>query len=159
MTSRQQPKNNPGKVIVERVHIEDIEEDIGPPPPHLNSNFKTLQDWLLSVCEQDKPHKPISQYKFRLFESPDDCTLVLVGENTYHEEKNRSITCIEFEPENRYFKLPKSYFENLNREQGLEKLTSQLTDFTNTEKFKNSFLSKANTMIFEANGQIIWSKQ
>lgn len=87
-----------------------------------------------------------------------DYTLVLVGENTYDEEKNRSITRIEFEPTNMYFELPKTYYKNLKREQLLKKLTSQLKDFTSTEEFKNSFFTKANIVVFETNGQTIWSK-
>jgi hypothetical protein len=155
MAHNQQPKNDSEKVIVHDVQIED---DIEPPPPHLTSKFRTLQDWLFNICVNDKPKKSITKYKFGLFESSNDYTLVLVGMNTYDEGKNRSVARIEFEPTNMYFKLPEREYKNLNRDQLIEKLTSQLKDFANTEKFKTSFFTKANIVVFESNGQIIWLK-
>jgi len=158
MASGQRPTNDSGKIIVKDLEFEVVEDDIEPPPPNLTSKFKTLQDWLLNICDKDKPGKPIATYKFGLFESPNDNTLVLVGVNTYDEGKYRSINRIEFEPKNMYFKLPKTYYESLNREQLLDTLASQLKDFVKTEKFKNSFFTKASVVVFETNGQTIWSK-
>ena len=154
-----QQKNDPGKARVQEVQFEVVEDDVEPPPPHLTSRFKTWQDWLHNICDKDKPQKPIAKYKFGLFESSNDYTLVLVGVNTYVEGKNRSVTRIEFEPANMYFKLPETYYENLNREQLLDKLASQLKEFANTKKIKTSFFTKANIVVFETNGQTIWSKQ
>ncbi len=153
----QNKKSDSGRVVVEHVHLEDIQEE---PvfPTHIKSKFKTLQDWLFNICDNDKPKKSITEYKFGLFESANGHTLFFVGVNKYDEGKNRYRTRIEFEPSSMYFKLRKSEYENLNREQLLDKLTSQLTNFTNTEKFKTSFLSKANAIIFESNGRTIWSK-
>jgi hypothetical protein len=158
MASGQQNKKDSGKVIVQDVRFEVVEDDIEPPPPHLTSKFATLQDWLHNICDKDRPPKPIAKYKVGLFESPNDYTLVLVGVNTYDEGKNRSVTRIEFEPANMYFILPKIYYDGLNREHLLDKLTSQLKDFANTEKFKTSFFAKANVVVFETNGKTIWSR-
>jgi hypothetical protein len=156
MARGQQPRNNSGKVIVQEVRFEVVEDDIEPPPPHSVSKFRTLQDWLLNICK-DKPQKSIAKYKLELFESLNDYKLVLVGLNTYEEGKNRSVTRIEFEPTNMYFKLPKTYYKNLSRGQLLDKLTLQLKEFTNTEDFKTSFFTKAKVIVFETNGQTIWS--
>jgi hypothetical protein len=57
-----------------------------------------------------------------------------------------------------YFKLPENYFKNLNKQQLLDKLTSELKNFTATEKFKNSFFAKAKAIAFESTGQTIWSR-
>lgn len=151
MTSGQQNKNESGKVILQHGRFEVVEEVVEPPPPHLVSKFATMQDWLLNVCEKDTPQKPISKYGVGLFESPNDYTLFLVGLNSYDEDKNRSVTRIEFEPTNMYFKLPGAYYANLSREQLVDKLTSELKSFTITEEFKNSFFTKANIVVFEAN--------
>ena|SRR6185437_7650329 len=159
MASGQQNKNDSGKVIMQHGRFEVVEDVSEPPPPHLVSKFATLQDWLLNICEKDRPQKPISKYTVGLFESPNDYTLVLVGVNTYDEDKNRSVTRIEFEPTNMYFKLPEAYYKNLSREQLLDKLTSQLKDFAKTERFKTSFFSKATLFVFDTNGKTIWSKQ
>jgi hypothetical protein len=159
MAHSQQTKNDSGKVIVKDVQLETIIEDaIEPPPPQLTSRFETLQEWLLTICENDKPKKPITEFKFGLFESPNDLVLVLVGVNTYNEGKNRTVTRIEFEPSNMYFKLPENEYKHLNRDQLINKLMSQLKDFANTENFKSSFFTKANIVVFEINGQTIWSK-
>lgn len=57
-----------------------------------------------------------------------------------------------------YFELPEKESENLNRKQVIEKLPSQLKDFAGMEKFKTSFFTKANVVVFETNGQIIWQQ-
>ncbi len=87
MSRGQQPKNSSEKGIVNKVKIEVVEDDVEPPPPHLTSRFKTLQDWLLTICDNNKPQKQITKYKFGLFESPTAYTLVLVGVNTMTKEK------------------------------------------------------------------------
>lgn len=158
MTRGQQNKNNSEKVIVQHERLEVVEDGIEPPPPHLVSKFAALQDWLLNICEKDRPQKLISKYTVGLFESPNDYTLVLVGVNTYDESENRSVTRIEFEPTNMYFKLPEAYYQNLSREQLLDKLTSELKSFAATKKFKTSFFAKAEAIVFETNGQTIWSR-
>ncbi len=156
MACSQKIKTDP--VQVKEISIYDVEDDVSPPPPDLISEFKTLQDWLFDVCKNNKPEKSIAKYKFGLFESQDEHTIFLAGVNTYDEGKDHSRIRIEFEPSNMYFKLPKGEFDNLDRRHLLEKLASQLTDFTKTEKFKNSFLSKASAIVFVSNGQTIWSK-
>jgi len=111
---------------------------------------------VFSICDEKKPGKSIGNYEFGVFESSDKCIIYLVGVNKYHKG-DTSFANIEFEPKNMYFPLPKSEYKNLNRDQLLNKLTIQLRAITKTEKFKASFLSKANDIIFKSNGQTIWS--
>ena len=107
------------------------------------------------MCDNDNPKKSITKYEFELFQSANEYTVALLGVNTY-QSKDSLVTRIEFEPTNTYFKLPETYYENLNRQQLLEKLTFQLKDSTNTEKFNSCFFAKAKIVFFET---IIWSKQ
>lgn len=158
MAQSQQPKDDSGKTVVHEVTLQVVEDEIEPPPPHLITKFKSLQEWLTDIFENDKPKKSIAKYKFALFESPNNYTIALIGVNTYNERQNRSVTRIEFEPANMYFKLPEKEFENLNRSQLTDKLTSQLKDLANTERFRNSFFTKANVVDLETNGQIIWQQ-
>ncbi len=153
----QLPKNESGKTILV---VQDVmqEEIIEPPPPGLISKFKTMQDWLVNICDHDKPKKSIAQYKVGLFESSNENTLVLVGVNIYDNGKNGSETRIEFEPKNMYFNLPKRDYENLTRDQLLTKLSGQLKDFSKTMKFKTSFFTKADSFIFDPIGLTIWAK-
>ncbi|MEX6690832.1 hypothetical protein QTN47_25210 [Danxiaibacter flavus] len=159
MSPEQQSENSPGKIRIQYLQFKDIEDDIKPPPPNLVSKFKTLQDWLLDICNSNKPKKSIIKFKFELFESANDYTIVLAGVNTYDEGKNRSVTRIEYRPRNMYFKLQETYYVGLDRQQLLDKLTAELKDFSNTEKFRNSFFTKARIVVFETNGQTVWSAQ
>lgn len=159
MPTGQQNKNDSEKIIVQHGSFEVVEDVEEPPPPNLVSKFATVKDWLLYVCEKDRPQKSISKYTVGLFESPNDYTLVLVGVNTYGEDKKRSVTRIEFEPTNMYFKLPGAFYQNLTREQLLDKITLELNDFAKTEKFKTSFFAKATLFVFQTNGQAIWSNE
>lgn len=157
MSCSQESKTESGKVEIKEVTLYDIVDDVEPPPPNFTSNFKTLQDWLFTICDDEKPEKSILNYNFGLFESSDDNIIYLVGVNKY-DKGDTSHTRIEFEPSNMYFQLPNSEYQNLGRDQILNKLTAQLKAFTNTEKFQNSFLAKANAIILESSGQTIWSK-
>ena len=94
-------------------------------------------------------------YRIGLFESAGDYVVFLVGVNSY-EKENTTLTLIEFEPSNMYFRLPKNEYKNLNRKQLLNKLTSQLKDFTNTTQFKLSFIAEAKSITTDFNGEI-WS--
>jgi hypothetical protein len=157
----QKTKNESGKVEVKEVTLYDtsydIVDDVDPPPPDLTSNFKTLQDWLLSICDDKKPKKSIANYEFGLFESRDDYTIFLIGINRY-TKGDTSYTRIEFEPSNMYFQLPKGEYKNLNRGELLNQLITQLKDFTDTKKFKTSFFIEADKITLATNGQTIWSK-
>jgi hypothetical protein len=156
MANRQQPESDSGKISNHFIVEHRAEQRVS--PANIKSKFKTLQSWLSNICDKDKPDKAITEYNFNFFESSGEFTLYLTGVNTYEETPSRSITRIEFEPANMYFKLRKSEYKDLNREQLKDKLTSQLKDFTNTEKFRDSFLTKANAIITGYNGQKIWSK-
>ena len=157
MARSQQPKSDSEKIVIEHISLEHIVEEPDF-PLHIKSKFKTLQDWLFAICDTDRPQKHIEEFKFNYFESSGKYTLFLLGLNTYEETKNRSITRIEFEPTNMYFKLPKSEYKNLNRQQLQDKLTSQLKGFTNTEKFKTSFLAMATIITMGFSEERIWPK-
>ena len=154
-----QQHNDSGNIRVTKIKMSVIEDDVQPPPPEgLPLTFNTLEDWLSDIIYSNKPQKPISKYKFGLFELSNEYDLFLVGVNTYDADKADSYVRIEFEPGNMYFRLPKTYSENLTKDQLFAKIISQLKDFVKTEKFKTSFLSESNIIVFESNGQTIWAK-
>lgn len=160
MTFGQEHKEDTGKTIVKYGVFTVTEDDIGPPPPDLKSEFGTLQDWLVNICDGEKPEKPIADYNIGLFESSEGgYTLVLTGGNTYDEDDNNSSKRIEFTPKHTFYRLPEDYYKNLSREQLIKKLIAQLKDFTNTKDFKSSFFTQANAIVFDTNGQKIWTKQ
>ena len=154
-----QQHNDSGNIKVTTIEMSVTEDDVQPPPPEgLPLTFNTLEDWLSDIIDNNKPQKPISKYKFGLFESSNEYDIFLAGVNTYDADKSHSYARIEFEPGNMYLRLPGTYFENLTRDQLLTKIISQLKDFVKTEEFKTSFLSESNIIVFDSNGQTIWSK-
>ena len=159
MGRSQQKKGYSGKTFVQEVHVEVIVED-PTDPPHIKSKFKTLQDWLYNICDNDWPGKSIDKFNINISHSDPtgDYTIFLYGVNTYAEGENRFITRIEFELLHMYYKFPKKEYKSLTTEQFKAKLTSQLKDFTKTGKFKTSYLTKANAIIIEFSGEAIWTK-
>jgi hypothetical protein len=143
---------------VDKHVITSEEDDPGPPPPNFKSPFKTLEEWLFAICDKEKPKKTISTYRLGLFEGEDDYTLCFTGTNTYEASPDHTSTRIDFAPADMYFTLPQSKYKGLKREQVLERLTSQVKEFTTTDKFKHSFLSEAKSIVVDWNGEPVWAK-
>lgn len=132
------------------------EEMFAPPPPgtSINSPFETIHDWLSAICDAEPPAVPISTYDFGVFESPDQWLLFVVGENTSQEDQYTSATRIDFKPSYMYFVLPKAQHSGKPRNEVQAQLRRELEAFTQTEKFRSSFLAKADSA--EWNGEIFW---
>ena len=159
LTSCKSSKNmSQKKTITKKFTITTIEALVPPPPPDLDSKFYSLQDWLQNIIDQDNALKNIGEFRFGLSQHPDDYFIYLVGVNTYNDSYKTQIK-IEFRPQNMYFKLPRVYWEGLDRQQLTIKLIKYLSDFTNTQKFKTSFLSNAQRIIFWGKTVVIWSKE
>jgi hypothetical protein len=146
------------KHVVEHI-LSSIEiDDAEPPPPHFVSPYNTIEEWLFNVCDKEKPAIPIATYSFGLFEGANEYVLCLTGVNSYQLSKEREQIRIDFAPADMYYPLRQSEYKNLNREQVLERLTSELKAFTTTDKFRQSFFSQAESIRTDWNGDIIWSK-
>ncbi|HEV2481906.1 MAG TPA: hypothetical protein VGS79_19705 [Puia sp.] len=141
----------PKRTIVQDIHLEDGQDDFDPPPFNTKPSFKNLEDWLVNVCHSQRPSKPISTYAFGVFESQHERVMLLVGMNKYDNYEK-----IEFQPPNKYFLLPQSDYEALNRDQLADKLTKQLRDFIATKEFQDSYMAEA-TSIF-LSGKLVWTK-
>ena len=81
--------------------------------------------------------------------------MFLIGTNTYELDERHSETRNVFIPSNSYFKLPKMFYANLTREELLKKLTLELSDFTKSKVFKQSFLADTKEIIFQTTGKNI----
>lgn len=141
---------------VENVVVTSEEDHPDPPPPGFTSLFKNMQEWLVNICDNEKPLKTISTFNFCLFESQDEYTVCLTGTNNYELSQNYTTTRIEFLPKAMHYSLPENEYKNMTREKVLETLTLQLKRFTTTEKFKHSFLSGAQSITTSWTGEI-WS--
>ena len=138
-------------------HFEYVIEEPEPPYEQVSSQFKAVQEWLHHICKTEKPGKPNLDYSFSLFESPNEYTLCLTGVKTYDEIKYRSVTRIEWEPDNMYFILPQSEYKSLTPEQVREQLFTQLKAFTTTNDFKHSFFHQAQSIKAEWKGEL-WTR-
>jgi len=150
-------KKDSAKLSYKKITITTYSEE--PDPPFKQgqiSNFVTIADWLKDLCNSQKPEKEIDTYEFYLFEEPNNYVLCVVGLNSY-PWKDSNATKIDFRPTNMYLKLSPKEYSGLNQRDIREKIYLQLKEFTNTEEFKKSFLSKAN-LITAAFGEDIWSK-
>lgn len=120
----------------------DTSPELPPPPPPI-SNFMTLQEWLFRICVTEKPEKSIIAYNFGLFETENGYTIYLTGSKEYDKNDSDWATNNDFEPSITNYPLPSSEYKSLKWEQVLDKIKSQIKDFTKTDKFKNSFFAKA----------------
>jgi len=139
-------------IIIEQVDIEESIEDVQPPPYNLESTFLTMKDWLLDICDSQNPKKRITDYALGIFESPEENIIFLVGLNKHGDK-----TVISFKPYHMYYPLQKSEYGELNRDQLINKLTIQLQEFTESQKFNSSFLCQANSILLNGTTKI-WSK-
>jgi hypothetical protein len=152
-------KSNTVKVILETRQSMSVEmPEVPEPPAHINSKFKTLQEWLNNICDSNQPQKPVSEFKFNFIQSSDKYIVYMVGINKYGKDENSISTYIEFQPNDMYFILPKPEYDNLTNDQVREKLSSQLKKFVATEKFANSFLAKSKVIKLWFNNETIWQK-
>ena len=154
----QKPESGPNTAEVTQRIAVDVADEVSPPPPGLTSNFKTVKDWLINISSDKQPQSSIATYQLGLFESTGKNTIYLVGLDKYNSG-DTSFTRIAFEPSNMYFQLPENLYKNIEREELINKLIIDIKDFANTDKFKTSFLIKADSIVFSSNGETIWSKE
>jgi hypothetical protein len=119
-----------------------------------------IQGWLNSICNGNKPEKPIAEFKislsFSTFPKPLRHSLTLYGVNRYQIEANHVVTRIDFQPTNMTLWLPPEEYEDLSYEHTKEKVGADLQTFMETERFKSSFLS--DSKISTGFSGVIWSK-
>jgi len=127
---------------VELVSLTQTDSVPKPPLPPI-SNFMTLQEWLFKLCDTETPDKSIIAYNFGLFETEDGYTIYLIGSKEYDKNDQDWATNNDFEPSIKYYPLPTSEYKHLKWDKVLEKIKSELSVFTRTDKFRNSFFAKA----------------
>ena len=135
------------------------EEAPEPPPPSLKSTFTTVNQWLSAICDGEKPGKAIAQYNIGLWKSGHEYTLAITGENKEQVGANASRVTIDYAPSNGYYKLPVHYYKGLTHARLLQKLSAALQAFAGSSQFRQSFLSKAERVVFSPTGMVLWTRQ
>ena len=137
--------------------VEDISmtESISPPeppPPSFScSNSVTLQEWFFKFCNAEKPEKAVIAYIFELFETNNCYAIHLIDSIEFDKGDQDLLRKNDPDTSVNYYPLSKTGYEPLGWKQVLDEIKSQLNEFVNTEKFKNSSLAKAKgiTMRFD----------
>ncbi len=130
-------------------------EDVEPPLPGFKSRFKSLKEWLTSICENEKPDKVVDTYNFGLFVGEGEYTLFMVGFKINEVSDFHTQSLIAFSPADMYFSLPPIKYIGLERDQVYASLTLELKEFTKSTKYKNSFFHEAKQVKTEWNGEIL----
>ena len=124
-----------------------------PPPPDFISLFKSMRQWLISICDSEHPHKTISEYCFLLYETQGNVLIGLVGYNSYVDHDTEIIQ-IDFKPSHVFFELPKNEYRDLSNEEVKKRILNELIEFIGTSGFQNSFLAKAESITTNFAGKI-----
>lgn len=140
------------KYEVDHISIVETVDEVKAPPPDLKTTFKTLQDWLVNVCDSEKPKIAVEMYDIGVFESEKNYVVFLVGRNKYDNYDK-----IDFQPTNMYYMLPRVEYRGLSREQLMNRLTDELKEFTKSKKFQRSYLAQADSIKLSGK-TLIWSK-
>jgi hypothetical protein len=133
-----QPNGDKQIRVTERVQVK-IQHPI-PASSRVVTPFKSIQEWLEFLCENEHRSEPVSEYLFA-FSEPPHSLAYLIGRNQGVEE-GVPVARIVFQPkEYMWFELPTKKYGGLKRKQLIEKIHSELQEFFKTDQFKKSFLA------------------
>lgn len=126
-------------VIVSDVSYEEKEQPEPPPPSFSCASSFTLKEYFLKICTTEKPKKDSIAFNFMFWDS-ENC--YAIGLNPSEESTAKKDNA----PFSKYYSLSKNEYKNLAWNQVLNKIKSQLKEFSKTKEFENSSLSKAKTI-------------
>lgn len=134
--------NNPDDEIEKRIDMAQYRtEHPIPPASRLVTPFKSIQEWLLFLCENNQRSEPVSEYMIA-FSEPPNVLAYLVGHN-HGMEQGVPTTRIVFQPKQyMWFELPKKEYGSLPKQQLIDRVHTELIAFFKTEQFKKSFLAR-----------------
>ncbi len=138
---------------------ETVEQDeLAPPPPVNAEPFVGMADWLGTIAAAKQPDPQVRAYVIELFTSGNQQTIFLKGLRKSELSANGETNPPEFIPEHAYAKLPEAYTKGMDQAGLLEKLRMELVAYTKTADFQQSYLAKADALVLQPNGQVIWRK-
>jgi hypothetical protein len=116
-----------------------------PPPPGFTSPFKSLNDWLFYLCDVQQ-EKSIADLQFSLDDSPGNSMLSVEGFNKFDVDKDVVEYRIDFKPAHQFFPLSKEEYGRLSIQQLRTRVSNELIEFIKSDKFRNSFLAKTDSI-------------
>jgi hypothetical protein len=125
------------EVVVEDSELVQIDgERVFEPPPPGNTLPKpvTLQEWFSGICDTVKPASPTTTYQFVLLQTDSIYLITLFDRTPLENTKKLSMA--------NYATLSKTEYKNMDIQQALGKIKSQLKEFSKSDTFRNSSLAK-----------------
>jgi len=134
-----------------------VQMDIPDPPPlAFTSPFKTIEEWLVHICQTNDSQIIIEDCMFDIMSLSWGNVLSLEGYSNVEIDNHTTAHRIVFKPiSNKNFALPNEEFGSMSQEKLKERVINELKYFTRTIIFQNSFLSKATKIRTNLN-DIIW---
>lgn len=141
------------------IHTVTISSSVESPEPPLQSgkknSFDSIFEWLTKICKTKAPMTKISFYNIGLMVSNNNYTLFLIGMKETKTDNDVKIE-VAFEPDFMYFTLPQKRY-NANLTKIIELIKNECSHFIDSEIFRSSFLSKAESIRTDFSGEI-WRK-
>lgn len=107
-------------------------DQVPPPPPPVGftSPFKSIQEWLLHLCDTNEVTVPISEFQFGLGKTPTHHLLSVLGFNTHEVGADAISRTIDFKPASHgHFTLPSEEFATLSEAEVKEQVLNELRAF------------------------------
>ena len=144
--------------VVDTVSETVEQEEIEPIPPVNAEPFVSMADWLGKIAAAKQPDQQVRVYIIGLITSGNQQTIFLKGLRKSELTANGETNPPEFIPEHAYARLPEAYTKGMDQAGLLEKLRTELVAYTQTEDFQRSYLAKADALVLQPNGQVIWRR-
>ena len=144
--------NENSKIEVTHIMVEKTMAIPEPPPPSFScSDSLTIQEWFFKLCDKEKSEKDSIAYIFALYETENCYAIYLSVLKEREKDDKAGTTNNDDDPSDEYYPLSKNDYKVLKWDQVINKIKSQIKEFSKTEKFKNSSLAKAKaiTMSFD----------
>jgi len=105
--------------------------------------YSKFEEWLLKIIKKERPKKEIIAYNIGIFKTKVSFSLYLMGSKKYDAEDSDWACKQDYFPADRYFDFPKDYAKDKDSHQIENDVLAFSKKFSESLKFKESFLGKA----------------
>ena len=102
-----------------------------------------FNEWLDKLNKTEQADNSIIAFNFGLFETHEGFTMYLIGSETFDPDDDDWAVNVDFEPKDKYLTFEKSLIKTKEWKEIQKISTKLITDYVNSEKFKESILKNA----------------
>ncbi len=144
LTARCQQKE---KMVIKSATFTTTQDDPGPPPASvLDSKPVTLKQWFFKLCDEHDVGGTNLSYKFDFWETSGVYQIGLIKLSKFGKDVRQNYEAENIKPNGKFYAILKSDYKDLKWKQILDKIKSQLKEYSQTEKFKQSYFAKAKSI-------------